>query len=180
MGCPSRISPRLRAWREEWLSGRDLADRQLAAARSSALAVAALEDYSHAYRRDLNSHSDGVSAVAILKLLDHLRFSTGLDAGRAEVDDVFDLIAAVRIGAHAALARGDDAAAAHATLAELSLVSGDQASPADRDRALAHYTAAGASGEVRESLLERLQLFGALGFRPALVSGAILVLEAAQ
>jgi hypothetical protein len=93
---PSRISAVLRRWREEWSLPRELAERQLAAVRSSALAAAALRESSQAYRRDLNSHADGVTVVSILKLLDHLRFATGLEPESAEVDDIFDLIPAVR------------------------------------------------------------------------------------
>ncbi len=178
MGCPSRISDGLRAWQAEWAPLRELAERQASAARNSGLAVAALMDYSSAYRQDLNSHSDGVSVVAILKLLDHLIVSTGLPLEAADVDHIFDLIPAVRIAARADLACGKDPAGAHATLGELGLISGDQTSPGDREQALTHYTAARATSLVRDSLLERLQLFRALGFRPALVSAAMRILEA--
>ncbi len=176
MDSPSRISAGLRRWQEEWSLPRELAERQLAAVRSSSLAAAALRESSRAYRQDLNSHADGVTVVSILKLLDHLRFSTGLEPESAEVDDIFDLIPAVRIAASAALERVDQAAAAHATLGELCLVSGDQASPDDRKLALRHYAEAGASPADRDALLERLGLFAALGFRPSLVSEAIQAL----
>jgi hypothetical protein len=115
--------------------------------------------------------------VSILKLLDHLRFSTGLEPESADVDDIFDLIPAVRIAARAALDRADEASAAHATLGELCLVSGDQASPDDRELALRHYSQAGASPTDRNALLERLRLFAALGFRTALVSDAMKTLD---
>ncbi len=177
MDSPSRISAGLRRWQEEWSLPGELAERQLAAVRSSSLAAAALRESSRAYRRDLNSHSDGVTVVSILKLLDHLRFSTGLEPESAEVDDIFDLIPAVRIAAGAALERADDAAGAHATLGELCLVSGDQASPGDRALALRHYAEAGVSPADRDALLERLGLFAALGFRPGLVSEAIQALD---
>ena len=178
MGCPSRISDRLRAWQAEWAPLRELAERQASAARNSVLALAALQDYSSAYRQNLNSHSDGVTVVAILKLLDHLSVSTGVTLEAGDVDDIFDLIPAVRIAARAALAGGNDEAGAHATLGELGLISGDQASPGEREQALTHYTAARETSIVRDSLLERLQLFRALGFRPALVSAAMGILEA--
>ncbi len=157
---------------------RELGERQVSAARNSALAVAALLDYSSAYRQNLNSHSDGVTVVAILKLLDHLSVLTGLSIEAADVDDIFDLIPAVRIAARAALAGGRDTAGAHATLGELGLISGDQTSLADREQALTHYNAARGTSIVRDSLLERLQLFRSLGFRPALVSAAMGILEA--
>ena len=57
----------------------ELADRLDAAVRSSALAAAALHEYFAAYCQDLNSHVDGVTVVAILRLFDHLRTSTGLE-----------------------------------------------------------------------------------------------------
>jgi len=174
---PSRISAGLRRWQQEWSLPRELAERQLAAVRSSSLAIAALRESSRAYRRDLNSHADGVTVVSILKLLDHLRLATGLEPESAEVDDIFDLIPAVRIAASAALERADEAAGAHATLGELYLVSGDQASPDNRELALRHYAEAGASAADRDALLERLGLFAALGFRPGLVSEAIRALD---
>ncbi len=180
MDSPSRISAGLRRWQEEWSLPRELAERQLAAVRSSSLAAAALRESSRAYRRDLNSHADGVTVVSILRLLDHLRFSTGLEPESAEVDDIFDLIPAVRIAASAALERAEEAAGAagaHATLGELCLVSGDQASPDDRKLALRHYAEAGVSAGDRDALLERLGLFAALGFRPGLVSEAIQALD---
>ena len=176
MDSPSRTSAGLRRWQEEWSLPSDLAERQLAAVRSSSLAAAALRESSRAYRRDLNSHADGVTVVSILKLLDHLRFATGLEPESADVDDICDLIPAVRIAASAALERADEAAGAHATLGELCLVSGDQASPDNRELALRHYAEAGASVADREALLDRLRLFAALGFRPGLVAEAIQAL----
>jgi hypothetical protein len=155
----------------------ELSDRQMTAVRSSPVAVAALHDYWRTYRRNLNSHADGITVVSILKLLDHLRNVTGLEPASADVDDLFDLIPAVRLAARADLERVEDAAGADATLAELLLVSGDQASPADRETALFHYAEAGAVPIVKKVLLERLRLLAGLGFRPALVSEAIGVLE---
>jgi hypothetical protein len=174
---PSRISAGLREWQAEWSSRREFAERQVAAVRSSSLAAAVLRECSEAYRRNLNSHADGVTVVSILKLLDHLRFSTGLDPESPDVDDIFDLIPAVRMAARAALDRVDEASGAHATLGELCLVSGDQASPADRELALRHYAQAGACAADRDALLERLRLFAALGFRPELVSAAMKTLD---
>jgi hypothetical protein len=176
VGSPRPISGLLLAWTAEWSSFPELADRIGAAARSYPFAVAALHDYSRAYRKNLNSHADGVTTVAILKLLDHLRNATGL-AASTDVDDLFDLIPAVRLAARADLERAEGAFGAHATLAELYLVSGDQTSPADREAALFHYSEAGVSPTVRETLIERLHLFAGLGFRPTLVSEALRVLE---
>lgn len=182
MGSPRPISGLLLAWTSEWSSFPELPDRIAAAARSYPFAVAALHDYSRAYRQDLNSHADGITVVSILKLLDHLRNSTGLDPAIEDVDDLFDLIPAVRLGARADLklvaGSRDITAGAHATLAELFLVSGDQASQADREAALLHYAEAASSASVRQALIDRLRLFQALGFRPALVSAALGVLEA--
>lgn len=177
MDSPSRIRAGLREWQAEWSSRGDFAERQVAAVRSSSLAAAVLRECSQAYRRNLNSHSVGVTLVSLLKLLDHLRFSTGLEPESAEVDDIFDLIPAVRIAARAALERTEEAAGAHATLGELCLVSGDRASPDDRDLALRHYVQAGASAADRDALLERLRLFAALGFRTELVSAAMKALD---
>lgn len=176
MVSPRPISGLLLAWTAEWSSLAEPADRIGQAARSYPFAVAALHDYLRAYRRNLNSHADGVTAVTILKLLDHLRNATGL-AASTDVDDLFDLIPAVRLAARANLECAEDAAGAHATLAELYLVSGDQASTADRETALYHYREARASPKVRETLIGRLRLLDGLGFRPALVSEAIGVLE---
>jgi hypothetical protein len=182
VGSPRPISGLLLAWTSEWSSFPELSDRIAAAARSYPFAVAALHDYLLAYRQDLNSHADGITAVSILKLLDHLRNSTGLEPVLENVDDLFDLIPAVRLGARAELeliaGSTDVTAGAHATLAELYLVSGDQASVADREAALLHYAQAARSAAVRQTLIDRLHLFQALGFRPALVSAALGILEA--
>jgi len=182
VGSPKPISGLLLAWIAEWSSFPELPDRIAGAARSYPFAVAALHDYLLAYRQDLNSHADGITAVSILKLLDHLRNATGLEPALEDVDDLFDLIPAVRLGARADLklvaGSRDIAAGAHATLAELYLVSGDQASLADRQAVLSHYAEAGSSAGVRQVLIDRLHLFQGLGFRPALVSAAIGVLEA--
>jgi hypothetical protein len=177
VGFPRPISGLLLLWQAEWASYDDLADRQMAAIRSSPVAVAALHDYSRAYRRNLNSHADGITVVSILKLLEHLRNTTGLEPASAGVDDLFDLIPAVRLAARADLERVEDTAGADATLAELLLVSGDQASPADRETALFHYAEARSWSSVRNILIERLHLFAGLGFRPALVSEALVVLD---
>jgi hypothetical protein len=176
VGSPRPISGLLLAWTAEWSSFAELADRIAAAARSYPFAVAALHDYSRAYRQNLNSHADGVTVVTILKLLDHLRNATGLEAS-TDVDDLFDLIPAVRLGARADLERSEDTAGAHATLAELLLVSGDQASPSDCQAVTLHYAESRADSTVREILLQRLNLFAGLGFRPALVSAAIKALN---
>jgi hypothetical protein len=176
VGSPRPISGLLLAWKAEWSTFPELADRIAAAARSYPFVVAALQDYSHVYRKNLNSHADGVTAVSILKLLDYLQNATGLVAS-TDVDDLFDLIPAVRLAARADLERVEDIAGAHATLGELLLVSGDQASPIDREAARFHYAECRADSMVRKVLIERLQMFQELGFRPALVSDAIRVLE---
>lgn len=178
MGFPRPIDGLLLAWEAEWSAVTEMSERQAAAMRSSPAAVIALDHYSRAYRRNLNSHADGMTAVAIVKLLDHLRNATGLEPASSDVDDLFDLIPAVRLAARAELERAEEAAGAHATLAELYLVSGDQASPADQAAALFHYTEAASVSIVRKVLIERLRLFEELGFRPGLVSEAIGVLEA--
>jgi hypothetical protein len=107
-------------------------------------------------------------------LFDHLRASTGLEPSPADIGDIFELIPALRLAARIALARGEYVAAAHPTLGELYLVSvsGDQAAETDRDEALAHYAVAARFPVQRRILRERLDLFGALGFRPTLVSAA--------
>jgi hypothetical protein len=180
VGSPRPISGLLLAWTSEWSSFAELPDRIAAAARSYPFAVAALHDYLRAYLQNLNSHADGITAVSILKLLDHLRNATGLEPALENVDDLFDLIPAVRLGARADLklitGSGDITAGAHATLAELYLVSGDQASQADREAALFHYAAV-SSTIARQVLIDRLRLFQGLGFRLALVSAALAVLE---
>lgn len=178
MDYPRRIDGHLRAWQAEWSGFGELADRMAAAVRSSSLAAEALLEYSRAYRRDLNSHVDGVTVVAIHRLLDHLRTATGLEPATAEIGDIFDVIPSVRLAAHAALERSEFLAAAHATLGELYLVSGDQAAELERTEALAHYLVAGAFPMERDILLERLHYYAGLGFRPVLISSAIDALTA--
>jgi hypothetical protein len=172
VGFPRPIDGLLLVWQEDWSLYSELSDRLTAAVRSSSVAVAALHEYSRAYRRNLNSHADGVTVVSILKLLEHLRNATGLEPASTHVDDIFDLIPAVRLAARA----DEDTAGSNATLGELLLVSGDQASAGDRETALAHYAQAGAISIVKKLLIDRLRLLAGLGFRPALVSEAISVL----
>jgi hypothetical protein len=175
---PRRIDGPLRAWQAEWSGYGELTDRMVGAVRSSTLAVESLQEYSRAYRRDLNSHVDGVTVVAIARLLDHLQTVTGLEPAPSDIGDIFDIIPAVRLAAQVALERGEYLGAAHATLGELYLVSGDQAAELQRQEALAHYQIAGAFPAERDIMLERLHFFAALGFRPVLVSAAISALEA--
>jgi hypothetical protein len=181
VASPRPINGLLLAWTSEWSSFPELADRIGAAARSHPFAVAALHDYSLAYRQNLNSHPDGITAVALLKLLDHLRNATGIEAPTPDGADLFDLIPAVRLAARADLERApassEHAAGAHATLGELYLVSGDQASPSDRDATIFHYSQAAAFEPVRQALMDRLRLFSGLGFRSALVSEVTRMLQ---
>ncbi|MGH9662473.1 MAG: hypothetical protein ACRD96_28250, partial [Bryobacteraceae bacterium] len=60
-----------------------------------------------------------------------------------------------------------------ATLAELALYTGDQASPADRELALDHCRRAAQSGAVASELRSRLDWLAALGFRVALLAEAV-------
>jgi hypothetical protein len=168
----------LRAWQAEWSGFAELTDRMAAAVRSSALAGAALGEYFRAYRRDLNSHVDGVTVVAIARLLDHLHTATGLETAKVDIGDIFDIIPAVRLAATVALERGEFVGAAHATLGELYLVSGDQAAELERRHALTHYLVAGTFPMERDVLLERLHYFAGLGFRPGLVADAIAAVGA--
>ncbi len=129
-------------------------------------------EYASAYRRDLNSHVDGVTVVAILKLLDHLSIATGHEAVSTGITDIFDIIPAVRFAASVALDAGDFIAAAHSTLGELYLVSGDQTDVKEREEALARYRFASGFPEERDILAARLHFFAGLGFRPTLVADA--------
>jgi hypothetical protein len=108
VGSPSRINDGLRRWQAEWSAEADLAARQAAAVRSSFLAASALRDHWRAYRDNLNSHEQGVMVVSLLKVLDHLELATGLKVEIAQVDDIFDLLPAVRIAARAAIDRGEE------------------------------------------------------------------------
>ncbi|HTM52330.1 MAG TPA: hypothetical protein VL285_26725 [Bryobacteraceae bacterium] len=175
MGSPSRINDGLRRWQAEWSAGADLAARQAGAVRSSFLAAAALRDHWRAYRDNLNSHEQGVMVVSLLKVLDHLEMATGQKPERAEVDDIFDLLPAVRIAARAAFDRGE-IIPAHVTLGELALVSADQTSAAELSAALEHCSAVSAAN-CGEDLRERLGLFASLGFRAAWIGKAVRILE---
>jgi len=174
---PRPIDGRLETWQAEWSGFGELADRMAAAVRSSALAVEALSESNRAYRSNLNSHVDGVTVVAILKLLDHLELATGLDPAPSEVGDLFDIIPAVRLAARVDLERGEYVGAAHGTLGELYVVSGDQAAEHERDEALGHYLVAGTFPRERAILSERLHFFASLGFRPSLVWASISALS---
>jgi hypothetical protein len=134
-----------------------------------------LRDHWRAYRDNLNSHEQGVMVVSLLKVLDHLELATGLKVEIAQVDDIFDLLPAVRIAARAAIDRGE-ISQARATLGELALVSADQASAAELSAALEHCSAVRAAN-CGEDLMERLGLFASLGFRVAWIGKAVQILE---
>ena len=92
MGSPSRISAGVREWQAQWSPCRELAERQVAAVRSSSLAAIALRECFAAYRRNFNSHSDGVTVVSILKAARiTCAMSTGLEPESAGYVTIYSI-----------------------------------------------------------------------------------------
>jgi tetratricopeptide (TPR) repeat protein len=174
-------------WRLRWEHQPDLTGRQRAATDNSQLAAEAVAFYDAAVRNDLGSYYNGINALGLARLLDHLRKTTGRPPVRVETMPLPELKAVVRVAARRAADRVEDAATADteaeraervwaiATLAELKLLEGRRA------EALQLYRQAAASQDITyfqvDSMQAQLQLYGGLGLQPEITGAALDVLE---
>jgi hypothetical protein len=166
-------------WRLEWKDLETLEERQSQAVATSNYIASAVRSYDQAARKKFD-HYNGINVVSFVKLLEHLKETTGDQPVDCKVDDVNDLIAVVRFAAQNALDCvgldvGQDGVWAAATLGELALVVGD----AEMARTL-YRDAANAPATTYfnvNSMLDQIYLFESLGFRPETVAGVKKILE---
>jgi tetratricopeptide (TPR) repeat protein len=166
-------------WRLEWKDLGTLEERQQQAVVSSGYIASAIRSYNFATRKH-RDYYNGINVVSYLKLLEHLRSTTGEEPVDCEIGNLEDLVSVVRFAANVALdstglSGGVDAVWAAATLGELELVTGD----AEKARKIYRDAANGPDTSFFQvnSMLEQVCLFESLGFRPEAVAGVKKVLE---
>jgi tetratricopeptide (TPR) repeat protein len=162
-------------WRMKW-SGKDktLEERTAAARQNATVARKSLNTYALAFRRNLGSYYTGINVVALATLLDHA--ARQIEPGaRVELADLEDLKTIVRVAATNALAAEGEEVWARATLGELHLVLGNAAEACD------HYEQAAADTNLTwfhvRSMLEQVQLYQLLGYRPEVVEAVAGLLQ---
>lgn len=166
-------------WRLEWKDLDTLEDRQLQAVATSNYVASAVRSYDQAVRKKFDYYN-GVNVVSFIKLLDHLQAATGDQPVDCKVNDIAELIAVAHFAARnildsVGLDSGQEGVWAAASLGELELVAGD----AERARTL-YRDAANAPATTYfniNSMLDQIDLFDSLGFRPEAVAGVKKVLE---
>jgi hypothetical protein len=166
-------------WRLEWKDLETLEERQEQAIAASNYIVAAIHSYELAARKHFDYYN-GINVVSLLKLLEHLKNTTGDEPVDCAISDLDDLISVVRFAARnavdrAALEGGQDGVWAAAALAELELVAGDDKKARKLYRDVAN--APGATHFQIHSMLEQVLLFESLGFRSEVVAAVKTVLE---
>src|SRR5215813_6570901 len=166
-------------WRLEWKDTETLEERQQQAIATSGYIASAIRSYDLATRKHFDYYN-GINVVSFLKLLEHLKNTTGEEPIACEISDLEDLISVVHFAAqnvlnHAGPDGGQDAVWAAATLGELELVAGD----AEKARRLYRDAANAPSTTYFQlnSMLEQIYLFEGLGFRPEAVAAVKNVLE---
>ncbi len=174
-------------WRADWnRPGKRLAERQRRAVVGSDYAVEAIRSYNAAYRRHLDSYYTGINVITLVKLLEHLRTTTGQKPPDAGVADLPDLVTVVGMAARAELDRSREtnrpekerremATWSLATLGELELVAGTPAN------AVAYYEQAVHTLDVTyfqiDSMLSQVELLDCLDFEPAAVGAVKTLLQ---
>lgn len=177
-------------WRLRWEQEPDLSQRQRLAVASSQLAADAASSYAAAVRRDLGSYYNGINAVGLAKLLQHLREVTEQAPVPVGTMPLNELAAVVRVAARGAAQRIEQAGLAAsdwdreewiwatATLGELRLLDGRR-----RD-ALGFYTRAAASDALTffqvDSMQTQLGMYKSLAFQPDITAAVVNVLEASK
>jgi tetratricopeptide (TPR) repeat protein len=166
-------------WRLEWEELDTIEARQQQAIATSAYIASALRSYDKIARRRFDSYN-GINVVSMVKLLEFLAAATNDRPVDINVTDVDSLAAVVRFAASNTLASagldsGQEGVWAAATLGELELVLGNA------NLARTHYrNAANAPAATYfnvNSMLDQIDLFESLGFRPDGVAAVKKVLE---
>jgi hypothetical protein len=165
-------------WRFEWKDFATIEERQQHAVTNSSYIASAIASYYSAVRKHLDYYN-GINVVSCMKLLEHLKTTTGDEPVDPQINGLTDLIAVVRFAAqntlHTANKESKDAVWAGATLGELELVAGDAGKARRFYRDAAHAPAA--DYFQINSMLEQLDLCECLGFRPDAVSPVKTMLE---
>jgi len=166
-------------WRLEWKDLKSIQERQRQAVATSTYIASAVRSYDQAARKKFDYYN-GINVVSFVKLLEYLKEATGDQPVDCKIKDVDDLISVVRFAAQnaldcAGLDAGQDGVWAAATLGELELVLGNakKACTIYRDAANAPST----TYFNVNSMLDQIDLFENLGFRPEAVAGVKKVLE---
>ncbi|MBA2435175.1 MAG: tetratricopeptide repeat protein [Chthoniobacterales bacterium] len=161
-------------WRTQWSEEPTLPERVKQAWRNAAVARRSIATYEAALRRDLASYFNGINAISLGLLLEHLAQANKRTA-KPEIDDLADLQTVVRVAANAQLEEPSAAVWARATLGELELGLGHAA------LALDHYEQATADPELSwfnvRSMLDQVQLFQQLAYQPESVEPVVALLE---
>jgi tetratricopeptide (TPR) repeat protein len=177
-------------WRLRWEQQPDLAQRQRSAVQNSQLAADAAGSYHAALRQDLRSYYNGINALGLARLLEHLRKATRRLPVRVGTLPFGELASVVRVAAKGAVERVEQAGPtasdqereewiwATATLGELELLEGR----ADETQEL--YMRATASDDLTffqvESMQTQLRMYDGLGLRPDAISAVLELLEESQ
>jgi tetratricopeptide (TPR) repeat protein len=166
-------------WKLEWKDLETLEERQQQAVASSNYIASAIQSYNLATRKH-RDYYNGINVVSCLKLVEHLKIATGDEPVDCEIGDLDEVVSVVRFAAHYALDSAgsdgkEDAVWAASTLGELELMVGDaeKAGRFYRDAA----NAPGTTYFQINSMLEQIQLFESLGFRPEAVAAVKKGLE---
>ena len=165
-------------WRLAWKDAPTLEERQERALGASALIASAIRSYYEAARERFDPYN-GINAVSLVKLLEHLAATTGEEPADHGVRDVEELVFVVSFRARNTLA--DDGLTKQegvwsaATLGELELVVGEprKARRYYRDAA----SAPSATFFNVKSMLDQVHLFEDLGFRAEAVAGVKAILD---
>lgn len=171
-------------WRTRWESLPDLNARQKQALFSSQLAVVAAQSYALALRAHPESYYNAINLLSLAKLLEHLRTASAGNSIAPYLKNIDDVPSLVRFAATVALEAAEprnneksneEKTWAHATLGELSILTGDSAAAQE------HYRIAATTPDVThfqvDSMLSQLLLFQKLGYRLEIVNPVVAILQ---
>lgn len=165
-------------WKLEWGNKQTLEERQQQAVASSDYLATAVFNYNLAVRKN-RDYFNGINVVSALHLLEHLKNATGDEPVDCKIGDLADLISIVRFAAQYTVdcskPDSEDAIWALATLGELELVSGDAKKARNLYRRAANSPAT--TYFQLNSMLDQVQLFEQLGFKPEAVATVKLELD---
>jgi tetratricopeptide (TPR) repeat protein len=165
-------------WRVTWDTqpAKPIEERLRIAQSNAALARDSLESYEVALRRDVGSYYNGINVLTMAALIDLVAASNKKTAKPA-LPDFDDVAAAVRLSASGALNIEEDVWA-RATLGELNVILGRT------DEAASHYEEATADANLTwfniRSMLEQIELFELLGYKPEVVQPIASLLRQRQ
>lgn len=165
-------------WRSMWETQATLEGRRQAARNFSELAEQAIESYASALRCDQRSYYNGINALGLAKLLEHVGQPTRLSSAMTAASQLVSIVARHKLE-DTQNAKDDATRSEHtwavATCGELALLSGDaQAAEQLFTRAA---TTPGVTPFALESMLRQLEMYEGLGLHPEATAGARRALE---